>query len=432
MRKVFKNLWGILIFVCSICFIFIISKIYSAPPIEIKDKKLGYEIKFKGLKEPRDITLDEEGNIYVAYESKLQRIDKYGKVNNLLEKNEFNIDSIVYYENNIYICSDTRVYKYDIEDNRTTILINDLPNIGDYNKSKIIVNEGNLYITVGAVTNSGIVGEDNLWLSKSPFSQDISPKSISVKGREFKGTGAFTSYNTKNTKGQVINGKLPGNSSVIKYNIEANKLSLYSWGIRNIEGIDFSSKGNIIASIGGMEDRGSRPIKGDKDYIYDIKESLWYGWPDYSGGDPVTSPRFKGKNNTRVEFILENHQTVNPPSPIYQHSNLSSIKSLAIDKYGVLGEKDGIYFYDYKDTIIYSLREKTSIIETISLPESKNISLKSNKEGLIILDKDKGFIYEIKEKSNLGFTRVDKKSIYVSLLVIGVVIVAVAFKTINR
>ncbi|MEW8955488.1 hypothetical protein, partial [Clostridium sp.] len=408
------------------------SKIYSKPFIEVKDENLSYEVRFKGLKEPRDIALDEKGNIYVAYESKIQRIDKNGKVYNLFDKNEFNINSMVYYEDNLYMGSDTKVYKYDIEDKRITILINDLPNMGDYNESNIIAYDGNLYITVGATTNSGVVGEDNSWLSKNPFSQDISPKSITIKGREFNGTGAFTSYKTQNTKGQLISGRLLGNSSVIKYNLENNKTSLYSWGIRNIEGIDFNSEGNIIASVGGMEDRGERPIKGDNDYIYEIKENLWYGWPDYSGGEPVTSSKFKGKNNRRVEFILENHPTVNPISPMYSHSNISSIKSLSIDKHGALGEKDGIYFYDYKDNTIYSLKDNISIIEVINIPESKDITLKSSKDGLMVLDKDKGAIYEIKEKSNVNFNRVDEKAIYISLIVIGIIVIAVAFKTINR
>ena len=41
-----------------------------------------------------------------------------------------------------------------------------------------------------------------------------------------------------------------------------------------------------------MLDTTVRGIKNDRDYIYEINGDRWYGWPDYSGGDPITSPRF--------------------------------------------------------------------------------------------------------------------------------------------
>ncbi|MCS4474055.1 hypothetical protein JQ031_14670 [Clostridium botulinum] len=50
-----------------------------------------------------------------------------------------------------------------------------MPNVGDYNKSLILINDDYLYLTVGAATNSAVVGKDNKWLSSSPFFCDVSP-----------------------------------------------------------------------------------------------------------------------------------------------------------------------------------------------------------------------------------------------------------------
>lgn len=75
------------------------------------------------------------------------------------------------------------------------------------------------------------------------------------------------------------------NASILKYNLNTGKLSTYATGIRNVEGIATNSMGELTAIVGGMNEEGGREVKDDVDYIYDIKEKAWYGWPDFSGGD---------------------------------------------------------------------------------------------------------------------------------------------------
>ena len=60
----------------------------------------------------------------------------------------------------------------------------------------------------------------------------------------------------------------------------------------------------------------------------------------------MNSPKFKTTKGMSLQFILENHPTTNPPAPLYQHNNVGTIKSLAVDISGTLGEKNCIYFYD--------------------------------------------------------------------------------------
>lgn len=412
---------------------FLISGVTVDCNMKIKNKNLSYDIKVKGLKDTRDFTIDKDDNYYIAYENKIQKIDKNGKAINLIEKNIFNINSIAYHNNNLYFCSDNNLYSYNLDDNKTRLIMNTIPSVGDYNKCKLLINRNNLYVSIGAATNSGVVGEDNQWLNDEPIIHDITPKSVTLRGNQYSGTGTFVPFNTKNIKGELIEGTFPGNSSVVKYDLEQNKGNLFCWGIRNIKGMDFNSEGKVIGAVGGMENRGARPIKGDKDYIYEIKENAWYGWPDYSGGDPVTSPRFIGKNNTKVEFVLENHPTSNPMAPIYQHKSLSTIESLAVDKESILGSKDCIYFYDNDDNTIYSL-EKSSVIKTeIEFNKSKNISLKFTGKSLAVLNGEQGIIFEVNNiKNKTPVNPLDKKAIYVVLAVLGVAIVGMAWKVVNR
>lgn len=42
---------------------------------------------------------------------------------------------------------------------------------------------------------------------------------------------------------------------------------------------------------------------------------MWYGWPDYTGGYPVTLPLFKPEGHPQPAFLLTQHP-MTPPKPI--------------------------------------------------------------------------------------------------------------------
>ncbi|KOA21371.1 hypothetical protein CLHOM_00420 [Clostridium homopropionicum DSM 5847] len=396
MKKFFIAILIIVVFTIIIAF-FEKYKI-KEPNIQLKDKNVTEKILFKGLIGAVDFSSDEEGNFYIAYNNRIQFIDSLGKSYNIFYDRKMNITSIEYYNKKIYFASGNSIYTYDLHKKINTEIINNLPNFGDYSKSLIKINKDYLYITIGAATNSGVVGLDNNWIKEYPFSHDISPFKITLKGRNFNGdkTGSFTSYNTKNIAGQIVSGHFPGNASIIIYNLQNGVTATFAWGIRNVKGFDFDSRGRLIASVGGMEDRGLRGIKGDTDYIYVINSKGWYGWPDYSGGDPINSPRFKDSSNNTVGFIMDNHPTTNPSAPIYIHNSVSSLKSIAIDTSGQLGEADTIYFYDEKERKIYSLNAKGVLNEKIEFNiNSKISSIKYLKNQIIVLDANKGAIYSL-------------------------------------
>lgn len=365
------------------------------------DSKVDFKILVKGVKGAEDFALGDEGEIYIGFKDRIQCIKKDGKSQIIYKDKSLSISSLEFYNKSLYFTSDYYLISFNLNNKKTEKLISNIPNFGDYNRSIIKIKDNNIYITVGAGTNSGVVGEDNIWKNLFPNYFDFSPRNITLNGTNYgiKEQGPFLPYGYKSIKGQVIPVHRPGNSEILLYGINNGKLLDFATGIRNVTGFDFNSKGIIIASIGGIEDRGSRPVYGDKDYLYYINKGVWYGFPDYSGGDPLDSPRFYKDGEGVNSLILDNPPSKNPPSPIYQHRDIKSIGAIGVDAFSVLGSKDSIYFYDKLGNNIYRLSQEGILYNYIKFSESSNIvSLKFSKDSLLILDKEKGIIYDIKKK----------------------------------
>ena len=64
----------------------------------------------------------------------------------------------------MYYASGTIVYSYNLISKENNEIIKNIPNYGDYNKSLIRINGDYLFVTIGAATNSGVVGLDNQWI----------------------------------------------------------------------------------------------------------------------------------------------------------------------------------------------------------------------------------------------------------------------------
>ncbi|MFD3156398.1 hypothetical protein ACFIJ5_05985 [Haloimpatiens sp. FM7330] len=427
MKRFFRS---ILVIVVLVIVTLSFDKFYKSDNFKLKyiDKKIDNNIMFKGLNGAVDFTVDNEKNYYIAYKNKIQVINKNGKSYNLILNKNLDISSIELYGKTLYYISGCRLYCYDIASKKEKCLINNIPNFGDYKNSKIKRKDNYLYITIGSSTNSGIVGKDNEWIKEKPYNFDISPKTIILKGMNFgaQKSGAFVSYGTPNIKGQIIPGHFPGNASIIIYNLKSGAYETYSWGIRNVQGLDFNSEKKLFAIVGGMENRGLRSIKGDVDYIYEIKKDIWYGWPDYSGGDPITSPRFKDKNDKKIQFILDKHPCTNPPAPVYQHKEVSSLEHLAIDKKGVLGSKDCMYFYSNLDNKLYSLDKKGILKQKVIFNKNCNIvGIKFFGDNIFSLDASNGFLYQFKAKSTNEFKGDFNKIIMYYMLIILVVLITI-------
>ncbi|MFT8313615.1 MAG: PQQ-dependent sugar dehydrogenase [Clostridium sp.] len=425
-----KKILGVIVIVIVMTFSVSVlaNKFYKSYKINISEEDKEASVKFKGLTSAKDFVEDDKGNFYIAFSNRIQFVNSIGKSYNIFKDNNLNIDNIEYYDGKIYYTSKNGIYYYNLQNRDQEEIINNLPNLGDYKDIGIKIYNGYLYASIGAATNSGVVGSDNAWIKDNPFYHDITPKSITLKGQNFgkNKTGAFEPSNTNSFKGQIVPEHFPGNASVIICNLKTKASETYAYGIRNISGMDFNSEGKLIADVGGMEDRGLRPIKGDSDYIYSIEKGKWYGWPDYSGGDPVDSPKFKGLNNTRVDFILDKHPTTNPPAPLYQHKSLSSLGALVVDSKGLLNEKDDIYFYDSKDNSIYFINNKNICTKLMDFSKNSHVrSMKFTNSGLIVLDSKEGYLISVANKGTMERKILHSYIIYVLIAVVLIGIIGV-------
>jgi len=395
--------------------------------VTVKDDILSSQILLKGLSNAVDFTKDDQGNYYVAFKDKVQYIDKIGRSYNIFINKKLSITSLDYKNGVLYYASDTSIYSYNLISKKNIEIIKGIPNYGDYKNSLIRINGDYLFVTIGSATNSGVVGLDNQWLANYPQNHDVTPKRITIKGLNFgvNKTGAFVSYQTRNKNGQMITEHKIGNSSIIIYNLKTGAEGNFAWGIRNMNGIDFNSEGKILVSVGGMENRGLRPVNGDSDYIYQIKKNAWYGFPDYTGGDPINSPKFKDSSNKTIPIILENHPSTNPPAPIYQHKAVDSLFALAIDKKGILGDKDCIYFYEKNDNSIYSLNKIGPLKEKVNFGSETYITSMKFFNDLEVLDSKSGYLICIKKNVDIDISSVAHRLGYYLLAIVVTLIVSI-------
>jgi len=423
-----KKTIGFIVILAAMAFaLFSFKSSFKEYKVTMKDGVIESQILFKGLINAVDFTKDNDGNYYVAFKDRVQYIDKVGRSYNILKNKNLDISSLEYKSKVLYYASGTIVYSYNLITKENKEIIKGIPNYGDYNRSLLRINGEYLFVTIGAATNSGVVGTDNKWLSNYPQNHDVTPKNITLKWINFgeKKTGAFAAYGTRNIKGAIIPKNTIGNSSIIVYNIKTGAQGNFAWGIRNMKGIDFNSGGKLLITVGGMEDRGLRPVNGDSDYIYQIKKNGWYGFPDYTGGDPLSSPKFKALNNNDIPFILDQHPSTNPPAPIYQHKSVNSLVGLTVDKKGVLGDIDCIYFYEKNDNSIYSLNKKNALKEKVNFGSGTYISNMKFFDTLNVLDSKNGYISSIRKKDITNIETPTNRFSYYLLVVVVTLIVSI-------
>ena len=363
--------------------------------IDIINKNIGWSINNKGIKDAKSFDFDENGNLYIAFSDSLKIIKEDNKEETLIKKKDFNIYDMVIYKNEIILATGRDIVKYNYENDEILELIKDLPNLGENKYTKLLIEDDILYITIGTNTNSGILDKDSTDCDVPSFEWILSGENYGDNN-----TGAFVEYGIQNKSGEKVKEGIISNGTILSYDFTSGKISTFATGIRNIEGLDFNNEGKRIAIVGGMEDKGSRAVKDDKDYIYEIKENAWYGWPDYSGGDSITSPKFSDGTN-KLEPVISNPPTKTPYGPIYQHYNLSSLKGLAVDREGNILGQDVIVFADNKENYLYSLGKNNVANKIVDLGDNSKVEvIRCYKDGIYVLDSKVGVLYKLESTGN--------------------------------
>lgn len=385
--------------------------------MNILKNNISWSVAYKNCKDSVAFDKDENDNTYIAYENYIKVIKEDGREETLIKDSSLKIENIIFYKNKLYLISNDKLYEYNLENKNLKSIVKNIPYIGRYLDRNLIIKDSKLLLSIGTATNSGIVSYDDSYRpNEIPY--DKSSMDITLNGVNYgeKKTGAFMPYGNSSEEGQKIKAQSLANACVIAINLNNNKTSLYASGIRNIKGWDLDGEGNLIGIVGGMENIGERPINRDFDYLYKIDKGKWYGWPDFSGGDPITSPRFKGEK--LVSALIANPPNKIVSAPMYQYSDVGIIKYLAIDKEGKILDKNTKVYFNSKENVIAAINTESVIFDLLKLKDKSNIKgIKYFEGNIYILDSGIGCIYKL-QSNNLNSTFNLPKSIWIFICIL--------------
>jgi sugar lactone lactonase YvrE len=308
----------------------------------------GYKIEAvaQGLTFPTGVTFDDKGQPYVIeagysygevwLEPKLLRINPDGTTTTIAtgEKNG-PWTGVTFHDGNFYVAEGGQAEGGKIlrisPDGKVTALVDKLPSIGDHHTNGPVIHDGYIYFGQGTATNSAVVGEDNFqfgWLSRHPDFHDIPCKDIVLSGENYTGnnpltsdendqvtTGAYLPFGTPSTAGQTVQGKVPCTGAIMRVPLNGGNVELVAWGLRNPFGLSFSPDGKLFITENGYDDRGSRPVWGTGDVLWQIETGKWYGWPDYSAGELMEKDEeFSPPGKAKVKSVLK-EQPNEPQKP---------------------------------------------------------------------------------------------------------------------
>lgn len=324
------------------------------------------EVFVQELDSPISMLFDEDGNMIIAesgFTSGNPRVLRLVNGNFEIIADGFNIPitGLNYLDGIIYVSHRGVISKIDQNGERQNIIAG-LPSNGDYYNSRVVFGTDNkIYFGQGTATNSGVVGLDNGdWVTLYPLSCDYPGDYILLNGQNFASnnmltiggpretvyTGAFSPYGVSNVQFEVRKGLVKASGSILRANLDGTNLELYAWGFRNPSYMRFDELNRLYVSNNGYEVRGSRPIANALDEFFLVLPGVWYGWPDYSGGEPVTSSKFRPEGGRQPEFLLRQHP--NPaPAPFATFPANSGLMGFDFDYSSDFGPYGDAYIAEY-------------------------------------------------------------------------------------
>jgi len=242
-------------------------------------------------------------------------------------------------------------------DGKITAIVDGLPSFGDHHTDGPAVSpDGWIYFGQGTASNSGVVGEDSAkfgWLKRRPDFHDVPGADIMLAGENFETkdvvgtesrrkvkTGAFVPFGTTTQPNQIIKGRVKCSGGVLRVRPDGSDLQLVAWGFRNPFGLAFAQDGQCYVTDNGYDDRGSRPVWGSPEVLWKLQSGAWYGWPDFSAGEPVNTEHFDPPGKLRPKFILAKHPNA-PPKPVTTfavHSSADGLDFSRSDRFGHVGQ----------------------------------------------------------------------------------------------
>jgi len=324
-----------------------------------------------GLTFPTALAFDAQGQLYVTeagysygevfLEPKLLRVTPNGQLTPVAtgQKNG-PWTGVTFHNGNFYVgeggeLEGGKILRISPQGNITP-LIENLPTMGDHHTNGPVTGpDGQLYFGLGTATNAGVVGPDNYdfgWLKRYPNFHDIPCQDIVLKGRNYTSeiplgpeskpqtTGAFSPYGTPTEAGEIIKGSIPCSGAIMRLSPQGGQPELVAWGFRNPFGLAFSPAGELYISENSFDVRGSRPVWGTADYLWQVQPGTWYGWPDFAGGMAINGERFEAPGKKAPQPLLERYPNT-PPKPtaaLGVHSSSNGLDFSRSNNFGYQGQ----------------------------------------------------------------------------------------------
>lgn len=270
------------------------------------------------------------------------------------------LTGINFYKGDIYVAH--RGFVTVVKPNGTKVdIISGLPSWGDHHNNCVVFAPDNkMYFGQGTATNSGVVGEDNEeWVINYPFFHDYPGSTIKLNGYNFVSenflseatydtacTGAYSPFGIPSKLGENIKGIIRASGSVLRANPDGSCLELVAWGLRNPFRMKFDRFNRLFSTNHGMDVRGSRPVDNSPDEFHMIQPRAWYGWPDYTGGLPVTMPIFKPEGKVQPTFLLSQHP-MHPPKPLANFTPHSAIMGFDFNPTPLFGRIGDVFIAEF-------------------------------------------------------------------------------------
>lgn len=326
---------------------------------------------------PTGITFDDNGRIYLTEagysygelwgEARLLRLEDDGSRSVIASSNNGPWNGVVWHDGFFYVAEGGqrdggKILKISPE-GKVTSLVEGLPSFGDHHTNGPVIGPDNyIYFGQGTATNSGVVGPDDAkfgWLKRYPDVHDIPARDITLTGQNFvtqnvlggglATTGAFQPYGVWTRKGQVIPGQVPCTGAIMRVPLTGGDLEVVAWGLRNPYGLAFTRDGKLLVTENSYDVRGSRPVFGAGDLLWEIQPGLWYGWPDYYAGHRLTDrDRFQAPYHPAPKKLLAVDPNT-PPMPAAQFPVHASACGLDFSRNESFGFTDDAFVAEFGD-----------------------------------------------------------------------------------
>ena len=343
----------------------------------------GYQVEVvaTGLTFPTGIAFDEAGRPHVleagySYgeewtEARLLRIKPDGSTTTVISGGKNGPwNGVTYHDGFFYIAEGGQLLGGKIlkvaPDGTKTVLVKDLPSLGDHHTNSPVVKDGHVYFGQGTATNSAVVGVDNAhygWLYRYPDFHDIPCEDVVLRGVNYTSknpltededdevvTGAYSPFGEPTEEGQVIEGRTPCSGAVMRVPLTGGEPEVVAWGFRNPYRLTATGDGTLYLVENSYDVRGNRPVWGTGDVLWKVQPGKWYGWPDYAAGHPLFGKHhaFSPPGRDSVAKLLKKDPN-KPPKPLAVLGVHSSSNGLEVIENGEFGKTGNLLVAQFGD-----------------------------------------------------------------------------------